>query len=59
MRVDSVGFVCAFSRSSTPPESSERRYDMSVIRWTGDLDDGLRRAAEEGKLVLLDFFSPT
>ena len=29
------------------------------IRWIASLDDALTRAKTSGKLVLLDFFSPT
>lgn len=32
---------------------------MAPINWTGNLDEALDRARSEGKLVLLDFFSPT
>ena len=32
---------------------------MTAIAWESDLELGCRRAREEGKLVLLDFFSPT
>jgi len=32
---------------------------VSAIPWVSDLEAGCRRAVEEGKLVLLDFFSPT
>jgi hypothetical protein len=30
-----------------------------AIPWLGFLEDALKRAADEGKPVLLDFFSPT
>ena len=32
---------------------------MSTIKWTDDLEQALRQARQNGKLVLLDFFSPT
>jgi hypothetical protein len=32
---------------------------MTEIQWINDLDEGCRRAESEGKLVLLDVFSPT
>jgi len=32
---------------------------MSAIDWTDDLQAACGRAGESGKLVLLDFFSPT
>lgn len=32
---------------------------MSTITWLSDLEQGLRQARESGRLVLLDFFSPT
>lgn len=32
---------------------------MSAINWTHDFDAALERSRSEGKLVLLDFFSPT
>lgn len=32
---------------------------MTKINWTGDLDSALQTARNEGKFVLLDFFSPT
>jgi hypothetical protein len=32
---------------------------MSRINWLRDLDEALRQAKTDGKLVLLDFFSPT
>ncbi len=32
---------------------------MATIPWTADLDRALERARDEGKFVLLDFFSPT
>ncbi len=31
---------------------------MAEVRWLRSLEDALRRAKEEKKLVLLDFFSP-
>ncbi len=31
---------------------------MSTVNWVHDFDAALTRAQSEGKLVLLDFFSP-
>ncbi len=32
---------------------------MPAIKWAASLDDALARAQREGKLAMLDFFSPT
>ncbi len=32
---------------------------MSTINWQSDLEQALGQAREAGRLVLLDFFSPT
>jgi hypothetical protein len=32
---------------------------MSAISWTNDFEQACRWAREVGKLILLDFFSPT
>ncbi len=32
---------------------------MAPINWASDLEEACERARREGKLVLLDFFSPT
>ncbi len=32
---------------------------MSEINWMHDLEQAFRQAHQNGKLVLLDFFSPT
>lgn len=32
---------------------------MATINWVPDFDQACRQAAQENKLVLLDFFSPT
>jgi hypothetical protein len=32
---------------------------MAMIEWLHDLDEACKRAENENKLVLLDFFSPT
>lgn len=32
---------------------------MDVINWASNFDQACQRAASEGKLILLDFFSPT
>jgi hypothetical protein len=32
---------------------------MPTITWERDFDQACRRARDEGKFVLLDFFSPT
>jgi len=31
---------------------------MSTVNWVHDFDAALKQAQDEGKLVLLDFFSP-
>jgi hypothetical protein len=31
---------------------------MAEVRWLNDLDEALRRAKQEKKPVLLDFFNP-
>ncbi len=31
---------------------------MAEVRWLNDLNEALRRAKDEGKPVLLDFFNP-
>lgn len=31
---------------------------MAEVRWLSDLDEALRRAKDEKKPVLLDFFNP-
>jgi hypothetical protein len=36
-----------------------KEIEMATIPWIDDLDAGLQRSAEEGRFVLLDFFSPT
>jgi len=32
---------------------------VATINWVPDFDQACRQAAQENKLVLLDFFSPT
>jgi len=32
---------------------------MPDIQWTNDLDEACRRAEQEDRLIVLDFFSPT
>lgn len=32
---------------------------MSLVNWLNDLEEAKRKALNENKLVLLDFFSPT
>ena len=32
---------------------------MSAIAWLGSLEEALRTAADTGRLVLMDVFSPT
>ena len=31
----------------------------ATVQWRSTLDEGLREAAQQGKLVLLDFYSET
>lgn|GEM_PF-2552473 len=39
--------------------TEERSPDVSDIPWLDDPDEACRRAKAEGKLALIDFFSPT